>query len=219
MSRLRTKIGGSITFSPESGIVIEGGSHYTLPQPFTLDFANTWVATAPGDEFFIGELMHEVAPADKRGFSAFCRSAGGDLWRAYCRHAVNWPAVLNGDNTWHLETMEIAYERQLGFPWIDKIYVTAASFRLLASPVGIISFEEFRYRYGQRVKDYILRYRADVLQIVDDVLLHGFSPLKRVKVSVIDSQGHASYRTIVGPETLPMVFWKIPEGCTLLTRE
>ena len=213
-----SKVGGTISFVDKK-LTMEGEPNYKLPEDLTVEFATEWLSREWGDEFFIGELMAFVTPSEKRRFNAFCRTTGGDLWTRFCVAAVSWSSLLNSDNTWHIDTMDFAYERKINFPLVSAVYVTVTNFRLLATPRGVLSFEEFRYRYGRNLRDYLLQHRAEVTDAVDDVLLHAFSPLRRVRASVVDADGHASYRMLVGPESLALRYWKLPSNCTVLTTE
>ena len=73
--RVRSRIGGRITFTLETGLSLEGEPNYALPDELTPAFAQAWMELPVGEELFIGEIMSQVAATEKRRFSAFCRDA------------------------------------------------------------------------------------------------------------------------------------------------
>lgn len=202
----------------EGAITALGGPYYEIPD-LSPEFLHALLAESVDSEFFVGRVMEYVLPQDKRKFGDACRKAGGTIWRAYAKEACNWACLLNSDNQWHFDHLNIVYEKKLPTELVQAIYITDLSFRLLATPRGILSYREFAYRYGHSLKNYLIQWRAKMVEDVEEVLTHGFSPLRKVRASAVDKDGRVSYIDLMGPETLALEFWKVPAGYTLLTVE
>jgi hypothetical protein len=212
------KATGEIVYT-DGHLSIEGEPFYRFPTKLTNAFIDEVLKQDPTSEFFLGRIMEDIVPSERRRFGTRCKEEGGSFWRRYAKLACSWASLLNADNQWHFEQLNVVYEQALSTPLVQTVYVTDTAFRLLATPRGILSFEEFRYRYGHSLQNYLLQWKAETTAAVDAVLVHGFSPLTKVRASVLDREGKATYATLVGPETLALEFWRVPQGFTLLTVE
>lgn len=213
------KAGGTLALNDKGKLELTGDPYYKLPVGITEAFVQEWLAQDFGSEFFMGVLMEHVLPAHRRFLGKQCQEMGGDTWRKYAKLACSWAPLLNTDNHWHFDQLNVVYEQVLPTELVSKVYVSDLNFRLVETPRGILSFEEFRYRYGKSLENYLLLWRSQMDTAISEVLIHGFSPLKRVKASVLDKENRTTYVILVGPETLDLEFWRVPHGYTLLTVE
>ncbi len=198
------------------GIQTEGAAPYALPDPLTEEFLRKWFILEPGEPCFFGELARDLSAEAKRKLNATSKSIGGVVQELFIEHAIQWAPVLNFDNIWHLDDFRILYSGTIGAGWADKIIITEQNVRLVTSSQGLLSFAEFEWIHQQPLVQYLVKYKAEVTNRVDDVIEHAFARLVRRRIHVIDDTMIPKVIEAAGLESMHPKHWILPPGCSFL---
>ena len=193
-------------------LVALGEPPYDLPEEVDSQFLQTFFASQPGDECFIGEVMRHFSEQDKLDLKLTAKRMGGPAWAGFCRAAGKWAAVVNQDNCWHMEDFTPLYEAEINSAWAYNVIITHANIRFVTSDRGLMTFPEFRYQYGMDIIQHLDELQERTVQGFTQIKRHISSELVKRLLLVTDRRGNIVKKTFSVLESLPRTQWALPKG-------
>jgi hypothetical protein len=214
-----TQAQGDILETP-TGFAVTGSPPYRLPVQISAQLLIALFDTEPGDQFFIGELARDIPISEKIRMRRAAERHQGVAYERWAFHAVRWASIVHYDNKWHLEDFTRVYDCVIATGWADRIIVTTVDVRLVTTPRGLFSFDEFAWQYGETLDHYLTKQKVEQAMRFDDVLTHAFAPLIKRRVSLMNTADQTVARqTLVGLSSQDPKDWQIPAGFEYLSAE
>lgn len=199
-------------------VQLHGKPPYTLPEDLTSDVCEDIITTDAGGITFLGKFAEHITWADRTRLRDACKQVGGDVFKHYCAQASMWAGILNKDCHWHLEAFQVLQESQLNIGAVARILVTATNLRFveLLQENVLLTFAEFRYKFGTTIQEYVEELKRNTVSQFDKVLLYMDSTIIVRKALVRDDKGEQMEVAIPTLEAIPIDDMALPSGYQLI---
>jgi hypothetical protein len=199
-------------------VQLHGKPPYTLPEDLTSEVCEDIITTDVGGITFLGKFAELIPWAERTRLRDVCKQVGGDVYKSYCTQASMWAGILNKDCHWHLEAFQILQESQLNIGAVARILVTATNLRFveLLQENALLTFAEFRYKFGTTIQEYVGVMKRDIVSKFDQVLSYMDSTIIVRNVLVRNEKGEQMKVAIPTLEAIPVDDMSLPIGYQLI---
>jgi hypothetical protein len=201
---------------------VPGIPPYSLPESIDPTFVKLLFAAPPGDEHFIGELASGFLQPERSRLFHACRNLGGDSWETYRTNAMKWAWLVSDSGTWDISGLRMVYMAEVNAPKLIKLAICDRNIRFVDTPLGWMTFPEFKWKFGEDVVTHIEAFAAatdakhnELMRHLQEIALSAKSEMIVKEAVVVTPQG-VQTMPIAGLANIPTKNWTLPAGYSFL---